>query len=469
MKDLRQQSQPEDRKGREFSLKELVSVLSRRRWIVLGIALPIILVSVVGTLRTVSVYTAESMVMIETRRPENPSFNYMSYNYDVVMSSAAQIAQSIPVSRLAAKALADSIPAIAALSEKLRHLESEDDLIEVLQRGVSSSPVGEATILKISFSHENPRFSLMAVEAVTNAYMEYSITSQQNPRAIDYYLGQIARIQDEIDSLMTRKADIVMDAGFATIGNDQRASAQQILSIEEEYLKARSRRAGLQVKYDEMVQALRNDPFYVPGSRTGEYVALSTLQVQHQEEVAKLANVRLQYAEDSVWVQRQLVVVEDVRKQIRQQLENYINDMRIQLAETRSAEEDLRRSIETQKSALANFPAVSQQLSSIDFRITTQSDLIEALHLKLGEIRLAAAADQSISNIIPLNEPSLMVKVGGSKKILYMVLSTILGLALGILAALFADRSDRRIFDRYQAESDLGVPVLGAISDQTKD
>ncbi len=66
-----------------------------------------------ATLNTTDSVTASTRVVIETRQPESTSFGHVSVDYDVLMSTASQVAISIPVAERAALALMDSLPVLA--------------------------------------------------------------------------------------------------------------------------------------------------------------------------------------------------------------------------------------------------------------------------------------------------------------------------------------------------------------------
>jgi capsular polysaccharide biosynthesis protein len=57
--------------------------------------------------------------------------------------------------------------------------------------------------------------------------------------------------------------------------------------------------------------------------------------------------------------------------------------------------------------------------------------------------------------------------VAGSKKMLYLLLATLFGLALGLLAALFAENQDHRLYEKRQVQQYLELPVLGSITRTT--
>ena len=113
---------------------------------------------------------------------------------------------------------------------------------------------------------------------------------------------------------------------------------------------------------------------------------------------------------------------------------------------------------------MAEYPEIARQIKSIDVTIETQMDLLELMQTKRGEVRLKSATDSRVSNIVPLNKPTISGFVIGSKKAIYLSLATIFGLVLGLIAALFIDSQDHRIFDKYQVQEYLELPVLGSIS-----
>ncbi len=99
--------------ARQMGAKEILAIIIRRRWIILGIVVPVFLVALLATLQSSSTVTASTRVILETQGPESPNFGSPKVDYDVLMSTASQVVISIPVAEAAAKALWDSIPAFS--------------------------------------------------------------------------------------------------------------------------------------------------------------------------------------------------------------------------------------------------------------------------------------------------------------------------------------------------------------------
>jgi succinoglycan biosynthesis transport protein ExoP len=449
---------------RQLGTRELVTVIIRRRWIILGILLPIMGVAFLATLRTSDAVTAATRVVIETREPETTSFANVSVDYDVLMSSASQVVISIPVALKAAKMLEDSIPTLRESHELLAGLSTHQDLRDLILEHEDANQVGETNILEISFTHPSARFALMAVGAITRAYIDYSIERRQNLPAVAYYTDQIEQVKADLDSLLAVRSDILEAHGIIAFKENAQSTAAQIVEMERGYFNARADREQAESLLTAMRAAIESDDNFVPIMKSAATQEFLSIQRMLNEQQSKLVEIKQEYTENSPFVLRQQAVVDELLKSFREQRADYVKTLEIEVEAARRKELSLKDAVNTQRGLIARYPEVSQQLRSVDVSIDSQMDLLEILQTKRGEVRLKAASDRRVSNIVPLNTPSISGFVGGSKKLIYMSLATIFGLALGLIAALFVDNQDHRIYDKYQVQEYLEIPVLGSIS-----
>lgn len=445
--------------GQQLDFKRLIEIIIRRKWLILAVAVPIILVATMGTFKTASTVTASAQIMVEPRQPENPMFSQRYINDDVVMSTAAQIAMSIPVAQHAATILEDSIKTLKMRDPLLVELRGGERLVGTLVDGVDCGQVGESNVLRLSFTHPSSHFALAAVGALSQAFVQFNIERQQNPSAVSYYTDQIRNVQAEVDSLMAIKAEVLTEAGFASYTKIAQNSVLQIRALESEFFKARSVRRGIEARLDKLRDTVAMNPDYIP-----DVDRFNSLRNSLELQTSKLAEERARYKDDSVWVSRQMELLEDTRSQVYTEVQAYIDELEIELAEALSVENSLREAVDTQSAAFSVYPRVAQHVESLELQIATRQDLMENLQIKRGEVRLKAGSDQRISSLLMLNKPTLSMRVGDSKKFLYIGLAIVFALTLGLIVAIFVDNQDHRIFDRRQASQVLDVPVLGAVS-----
>ncbi|MBK9304305.1 MAG: hypothetical protein IPM94_10555 [bacterium] len=454
--------------SRQIGLRDIVALIIRRKWIILAISLSITAVATVSTLLSAERITASARVMVIGRDPETPTFDRIATNWDLVMSTAAQVASSMPVAEAAAIALYDSVRVIAAADPDFPAVDSVGQLKRVLLRNVSCNQVGESNILNIMFSHVSERFALLAVDAIMKAYIDFNTFSQQNQPAIEYYTEQISNVQTEIESLLNERAGIYNRAGALSLETNANSTIGHIRGVENAMYQARSNREGYESHFQHLLAAIREDPTYVP--LTGENGALifQTTRARLEDAQLKLSEARTKYREDSEWVQRSQSVVDDALATLLHERDNYVRDMEIKVQEHLAREKSYSEALASQLASLATYPDVQKSIESLDMRIRAQYDLLEALQLKRGEVRLKAQTDSRISNLFPLDEPFIAASVAGSKKILYLALSILFAITLSLIVAWFIDSQDHRILDRMQAERSLDVPVLGSISSDQK-
>jgi uncharacterized protein involved in exopolysaccharide biosynthesis len=455
---------PTVRVQNQMGPKDLLSMAIRRRWVIVCVAAPIILLSAFATFRSAEKVTASTRVMVEGREPESPEFSRVATNWEVVLSTAAQIAMSKPVAEKTVAILFDSLRVLAKTDPSLPYFKGKGGLLRSLQRHTDCHHVGESNILNISFTHTHPDFALLTVGILRDAYIEFSINNLRDTRAFEYYTDQINLIRAELDSLLSERANLVHVAGYAALEDNSGQNVIQIRNLETALYAARSDREAIEAKLNGIKKAVAADPEYVPISSRGESMYFQGLKQHLDKMKVELAKLRSQYQEDSEWVVRQKELVEKAREELLQARDNYIRDLEISVSELRGREDSYVESIQTQRELLATYPQVGKQVASLDYMISTQMDLLEAMQLKRGEVRLKTGADSRISNLIPLDDPAIQMRVVGSKKMLYLALSSVFALVLGFIVAWFVETQDHRIFSRVQAEQSLDVPVLGAIS-----
>ena len=208
--------------SRGIDAKSILTIMFRRKAIILAVSLPIIAIATIGTLRSTDIMTASARVMIESKDRSELSYRNVRDNYDEIMATASQIGMSIPVSERAAAVLIDSMRVLAAEDKAFAGEISLDDLRGALLGGVDCSQVGESRILRIAFSDPNAHFALMAAKALTDAFITYSIEGGRNKNAASYFEEQIAFVHAEIDSLMALRAAILTESGYSTFSSARR-------------------------------------------------------------------------------------------------------------------------------------------------------------------------------------------------------------------------------------------------------
>jgi len=268
----------------------------------------------------------------------------------------------------------------------------------------------------------------------------------------------------ELDSLNFARSQILTHYGLIAFDRSAASNTAQIVEMEREFFTAQAKRKSLETMLKQVSKTVDDDSRFLPLSEDMDSQELFGLKRMLDEEETHLTKLRQQYQDNSEWVKRQEAVVAELLVKFSEARNNLIKDMEIQLEIAQAREDAFEVSIAQQKERAARFPEVQHQLSAVDINIETQMDLLEILQTKRGEVRLQAASDYRINNIVRLNEPSISGFVGSGKKAIYLIMATIFGLVLGLIVALFLDNQDHRIYNKFELQEHLEIPVLGSIS-----
>jgi uncharacterized protein involved in exopolysaccharide biosynthesis len=423
-----------------------------------------ILVAAFVTLRATETTTAAARVMLIGKQPETPVFSQYITEWDLELSSAAQVVMSLPVARMATESLWDTLSASQDLSPGIPAFASADDVLESLVNQVSCSQVGESNILSITYSHMSAEYALLVVKHIMNAYMSFNIQSRQNLPAVEYYSEQIDNLHVEIDDLFQRRADIVNQEGVKALVGNSAIAVGQIQQLETNMFNVRSERKALEARLRSIEAAIANDPSFIPSSVPGEGTISETLKERLDILSAELADMRSQFREGTGRLEFKERQLAEIWKELDNERMNLLQALRVSINELAQREHSLMESILQQESRLADYPDIQRRIDAVDVQISSQLELLRNLETKRGEVKLKAGSDMRISNILPLDDPYIKISLVGGKKNIYLAMAIILSLMLGLIAGWFVDSQDHRIYDRSQAMKSLRVPVLGAIS-----
>ncbi len=452
---------------RGLTPRDLVFVLFRRRWIILSISLPIILVGGGSLLGRTGTYTATTRVLVELSNVDQPRWNITGrvIDFDREMSTFLNIAMSISVADRAVAALTDSLPVIRRLAPKLARLQGSTEFRDYLVKGLDVNVVGESSILEFRHTAENPRVALMAVGALRSAFMEYEDSGRRNLGAVAYYSEQIATVRAGIDSLLAVRGEILRQTGYPSLEDEMRFSVGTAADTESQLRKVQVEREQLEVEYALLKGYLDRDPREFPA---GQDESRASTLVGWRDQVGKhenaLNSILTVYTDDSLPARRQRALLESSLKRLREEEVAYTESVHLSLLSIRQREKTLQAQVDAIKNDNERIPEVYQQVAMLESDIKSLRDLLTAMQGKWGEVRMSEMADARVSKIVVLTEPELVAVLAGGKTMVYLAMIVLFAIALGIVGAFTQESLDHRIYAPQDIEENLKLPVFASVT-----
>ncbi len=450
-----------------FTLRDIVFVLFRRRWIILAICVPIILVGGISLFRQTGSYTASSRVVVELTKVGLPQWNTTGRNidYDRELSTLFNIAMSVSIAERAAVSLADSAATIIRLDGKVPGFPGPTDLRDYLLGGLTVNVVGESNILEFQFSSPNPRISLMAVGALRDAFIDYEVRGRRNPGAIVYYQEQMRAVRGDIDSLLQERGDVVSAAGYTSLEEERKHEVGQQADLENKLMQAQVDLRALRIEHGLLQEYIGRDPRDFP---MGKDQSMSHPLVYWRNTVAKredeLSAILAIHTPESPPARRQQAIVDAAVDRLSQESETYVHSLEVAIGSLEEREASLKEQISFIQTRNRRAPAVYQRVSLLDTEINALRGLHDDLQGKWGEVRMTELADERVSTVVALTAPELETLLSGGKTMVYFVIIAVFAVALGVVAGFVVEGLDHRVYTPQDVEEKLRLPVYASVT-----
>ena len=215
--------------GGSPELRQYWDIVVRRKWVVYTVAAALLALAALRTFSLQPLYRATALLEIQRATPDVTAFRDILrtdptwQGYNAFFETQYRILASRSVARLAAQSLRldpAAAPVVApglvsrVVSTVARALprfhrasaapaEPFGPAIDLLLAGVSVHPVHDSQLVEVSFVSPDPGFASRAANAVTDAYIEFSLTNQfdTTEQASDFLSRRVGELRDEVAAL----------------------------------------------------------------------------------------------------------------------------------------------------------------------------------------------------------------------------------------------------------------------------
>jgi chain length determinant protein EpsF len=432
----------------------LLIVWAWRKLALLVLALTVIITLIVSLVMP-KTYTASASIYVDVKADPILGTSFVSPTY---MATLTEIIQSGRVAGRVVKLLklAD-VPTIfeSWKADTEGKITIEEYYGALLLRGLAIQPGRGSNIISLSFSSSDAHFAAAAANAFAQATMETNIELRVDP-ARAYAVWFDERLNTLRDSL--RKSQEKLSAYQKE--NGITASTER---VDQEMSRLEALNAALSGV--EAQQADINSREKNTGSELSPDVMQSPVFQSLKGEIAK---TEAKLAEIGTIVGKnhpQRVQLEAQLVELRQQLAKEVT--RVSGGVSKSGRvstqkgAELRAAIEAQKKRVLDLRAQHDQIDILRQDVETAQKAYEAVAQRMSQTALESHSQQTnLSILSPAGEPTSPSK---PKILVNAGASLLVGLLLGIGAALGREFMDRRVRHRDDLVDLVGIPVLGVL------
>jgi capsular exopolysaccharide synthesis family protein len=469
-------------------------VLSRRRWTVISCFLTILITATIWTFTTRPVYTGTATLRIEKEEPRIVKFE------EVVKADSQQDYYQTQYKLLQSRTLANRVIGLLQLDQHADFVQgeqgwrarAESSLREWLVRWipVPPPPAPEATedlalaspltglfldrlyvepvrnsrLVKVSFDSHYPDLAARAANTLGEAFIAQQLdgkveatryATQFLAKQLDDARQRLGESEENLNQFLKANDILFVSAGDKT-GQAQDLITQQLMSLSDAWLKARSDRIG---KESLVAQAGAQDIYSLPAVLQSSLIAQLKQDLVNQEgEYKKLGQI---FKPDYPRMQQLAQKIAENRRQLSAEIDRAVKALRADYQAAVRNERELEGALAQQRMLARGLADNMAEYSLLRREVDTNRDLYSALLGRLRETQISAAL--FTSNIYVVDRAEIPGGPSRPRKSLNLLLACVIGLLGGVGLAFLFEYLDTNIKDAKEVESVLHVPILGLV------
>ncbi len=453
-----------------LDLKDILRILRRRRGLILGVFLAAVVASVVISWILPPTYEAETTLRIKQSKGladsllgSMPLGNAMATKQ--MMSTYAEILKSRTV--------------VESMMDKVYGDSSERPMYKQMVDRITTLPVRDTEILKVSVTDRNPAKAQQIVNTLVQSFVERMtdlVRSEQ--RMIRSFIGE--RLEEAKRELLAAEASLELYKREQQIV----APSEEIKAIIGNLTTINKLKAENSVALSSAQAKLQSAQAQL-GEQKPEFVAENQLILQYRSKLAdlevQLVGMLQKYTEKHPEVMALRAAIEETKQRLNAEIARVIN------AEASSMNPVYQGLLQTRIQAEVEIAAAKAQREAIDRVIAEQEQMLTSLPAKeLGLVRVMRDAtvaqeiyvmlakrheEARISEVMqPTDVQVVDAAVAPDKPIkpnkrLNVMIAAFLGLFAGTGLAFVLEYINKTILNTEDVEYYLGLPVLGTIPD----
>jgi capsular exopolysaccharide synthesis family protein len=472
-----------DREGSDIDLAKYLRIASKHRFVILGAFMAALMVGLALTLLSTRIYTASATLQIDRQATQvlnnvadvapaesmiqGEEFFQTQYG---LLRSRSLTERVIDTLGLAASDaflndMGVDIPRENDGSARARARRRRELVVRTVQDNFSVAPVRGSRLVAISFDSPDPNLSARVVNGFAEGFIQSNLDRrlQSTEYLRDFLEDRIAQTKSRLEDA---ERQLVAYAGQQEIinfsdGSGPNAQQESLVSrtlaaLNASLAEARADRIAAEARWRQAnSSALMNLP----------EVLQNTAVLRLSEERAR---VSAQYQQNLGIYQPDYPEMQQLSRRLAE-LDSEIAafgarvraSIRTQYQVAASEERALQNQVNALKGDVLDLRNRSIQYNILQREVDTSRTLYDGLLQRYKEVGVAGGVTANNVSIVDRaqapsrpSKPSLMINIG---------IAGLLGLALGLLAALILEALDETLEKPEDVEQKLGLPVLGVV------
>ncbi|MFW5330335.1 GumC family protein [Hydrogenophaga sp. ZJX-1] len=497
---LAQQQEADAQDSDEIDLKAIFRTLLKHKWTIVGTTALCTLAAVVYTLRVTPQYQSTALLQIDRAAQKVVGFNaevevdqgaaadQLQLRTQIELLKSRSLTERVidemglykpesstglpeaPESepgRLPGEADAEKPGFVALLGNNLQTLfkPSSDDerllgrsaTIASFERSVTVEPIRNSRLVEIKVLNADPELAARIANTMAKAFIASNIERKVDSSvyARQFLEDQIKQTKAKLEESERQINDYAKKNEILNLGDKGSAATQTFVDFSAALGKAQQDRIKAETQYNEV----KRNPDSAPQAL--DNAAIQAYKEQKAKLEAEYAKNLATYKPEFPTMVQARAQIGELNSRIKAEVDTILASIKGQFEAAKQQEEALRAKVASTRSEVISVQDRSVDMNLLQRELETNRQVYDALLQRLKEVSVTAGI--TTNNVSIVDEATASLFPAKPKPLVNLALGLVLGVFLGMLAALLREQMDDSIKHADEIEGTLGLPLLGLI------
>jgi succinoglycan biosynthesis transport protein ExoP len=448
--------------------RDYFHILLKRKWWVLTTFLGLIALTVLAILIMTPIYKATTVLQI-TQDNQGPqisdadTLSFLKGNQDISKFQETQYkiltSRGVAARVIEALKLQDTpeFKALAAQDPEATPEKLQGEMIDLFLRKLVVTPVKDTYLVEVAFKSPDRDLSKKVTDSLAREYMQLVIDSRtQSFTLVKEWLGrQLQQMADKLQTSQKKLFEFGQKHDFYALEDKDNVIIQKYIELSALLTKAQSERMAKEAQYQQIKENGTNAPLVTNNP------LIMNLRQELVAQTAKVSALNRTFRPGHPQMQEEQARLAELRGRLQGEVRRLQQSIKADYEAAVKAENLLTQAFTSQKGRLAML-----QHNLVDFQILkrdaqTTEKLYKALLERMQETTVAST--MMAGNVAVIDPTEAPYEPYLPKPLLFVVLSGVTGLFLGVGLAFLVEYLDNSIKTTEDVERFVQLPSLGVV------
>ncbi len=344
---------------------------------------------------------------------------------------------------------------------------------EALEKGVAGAvmgklqvvPVRNSQLLRISYESGDSELAAEVPNALAELYIDSDLEARlkMTQKATSWLTGQSTELRKKLleseQALQQfRERERIID----TKGLAQSGATNQLESLQKALNEARTKRAEAEIIYNQVTAVIQGKSQEnlesLPAMQKNPLVFQAKTQEAEAEKRMNEASKR--YGAEHPRMITAESELKTARENLRRQIASVAQSVRREFDAAKSNEAVTERNFNSSRAEIQGLNRKEFQLASLEREVTTSRQFYDMFVQRFKETNISGEMQSAIARVI---DPAVPGGMSGPNRPRIVTIAVLLAILAGCGLALLVERLNNTVQTSHDAETKLGMPVLGVL------